>query len=291
MKLFSAASIHTLEAGDDILSNLRENLNDALEKLAFQPLSASGEYTSGWSAPGEGEGLALEAMGRALIQLKVEERKLRSSVVKAQVRKEIEELKARGEEVDRARRKQLVEKVKYDLLPKILPDESAVDAIIDFDRKWLIVNNTSAKKVDMIARLLESSVPGLRVEPFLPEVAVGPKLTEWVRDNNPPVSMEFGQKATLVNPDGKGKIKYSQEDIASDTQLASYLEEDYRVTELELDDAESNIAFVLNEGFVISGIRWRDVVLDEGDEEVSTMLLVSDGMRRLVDRLTNALHE
>ena len=245
-----------------------EELESAMRDNLFKECAPSEASSVGW-VPAYGDDTAMMTRtvnGATLVALKVEERKVKSSALKAEVNKIVreEQQKRMDAGVDNARLSRAeINEIKEQVhdrmlreLPKSMSNYSTLYAYIDTQAELLVIEGSSPKKADGVAAMVRSVLP-CKTFPVLTKYEMCQIMSDWLQHNltiDADSGMVVGNSCTLRGEeDTTSKIKYTKQDL-DDNHLRGHLKDEMTVSDIEIriiDKAE----LTLSEEFVVRGYK------------------------------------
>jgi recombination associated protein RdgC len=255
-----------------------EQMEEALAKFPFTPLSQLQETTFGWVAPFKDSDILVETVaGRIFLCAQIQDKILPASVINDYL---LERLDALEEE-----REQLKEDVRAELLPKAFHKTRRVSAWIDPQNKWLVVNASSEKSADDFTGQLREALGTLSVVPLAKSAAGAEILTGWYVDPTTlPTSteLEAEMELTMVQ-DPAVKAKYKNLDLAA-PEIQLSLDSGMRIRQIAMAFADQ-CQFVINEKFQLKRLKYEDKLVEQAndsDDPRSDALMMSDTLSQLL---------
>ena len=245
-----------------------EELHEELVKKPFKPCSPTQRESLGWVAPlGESsESYTHASNNYILITLARQERLLPATVVREALNEKIAEIELKEDRKVRGKeKKELLEEVEFDLLPRAFTRTQKMDAWIDKSGQWLAVNTSSATRAEAMTDLLRKTLGTLPVS--LPDTESTPMamMTKWLSDGAMPVPFQLGNECELVSQqDEKSKVIFRNHDLLAD-EIQKHLGAGKVVSKLAIEWDEK-ISFVLTEDLQIKKLKFLDV-MDEAMQE------------------------
>ena len=254
---------HVSEAKHDFTYQ-PEKLADALSHHAFSPCSAVVPVSSGFVPPlgNEDEApLVYAQQGYMLFCLQVQEKILPPAVIKEQHQLKVAELEEKlGKPLSRSEKERIKDELTHTLLGKAFHKTSKTYAYLDVARQMLIVDTSSARRLELFYKVAHPILSQFQIMPFNLQ-SPSAVLTRWLGSGEYPDQLSILDKATLEDSEEqKGKVSLSRKDLFADS-VQRLLEEGSRVTRLGLNWAEK-LHFTLKEDFSISGLRFLEEVKD-----------------------------
>ena len=249
--------------------------------------------TYGWlPAFSQGENLVEEMNNAFFIRLGMEIKKLPRKAIQTAVEK-----RARDNNIDilnRARYKELEEIITNEFISKVAPEQSSINAYIDLEKGWLVVDSATEKKASLVTSMLRKSLGSLPVVGYAPQVEMPTIMTDWVKSDS--INEKFGLLDEVemkeLNKDEGGTARYKGIPLDS-KEIELNLEEGWSVTKVGLSYKDI-VTFVLGEDFVLKRVRYLDqfqekLELSEDQNAVaqSNAYLLADTMRSLITDIYN----
>lgn len=250
-----------------------ENLEQRLERHAFQPCGKLDLDSGGWTAPiGDGhESLVHAANGYLMVCLKEESKILPAAVIKealterVQLIEEQEMRKVRKREKDR-----LKDEVLLDMLPRAFSRSRRTYAYIDPHDGWLVVDASSWKKAEELTERLRDALGSLPIVPPQLDTAPQAVMTRWLATDQVPSDFGIGDECVLTDPQLEGaEVRCKRLDLSS-SEVKTHLKAGKLVSRLALDWQE-RMSFVLDADMSVKRLKFSDVVQDDsGDTEAES---------------------
>jgi recombination associated protein RdgC len=214
-----------------------EALSTALAGEAFAPCAPGQAETLGWEPPvaDAPETLVRELAGRQLLRARIQERILPNSAVAEVLPERIAELEAReGGPVRGARRRELAEAVRAELMPKALLKSTRQWLLVDRDAQLVLVDSATPARGEALLSLLRGCLGNLGVRPLAFARPLDGTLTAWLRSGDLPTGFRLGEWADLEHPqDTANKVRFRGQPLDEDEVVAT-LDRGLRVTALEV---------------------------------------------------------
>ena len=208
---------------------------------------------------------------------------------------EIEE--AQGRKVGKKERKEIVERVTDELLPRAFTRRRKTTAMICPQQGWLIVDSASAKRAEELLEWLRKCVDTLAVRPLNTEISPMAAMTDWLTGGEAPGNFGMETEVELKLPEEDGAvIRCLRQDVHAD-EVRNHLASGKRVTKLALTWAD-RMSFVLTEDLLIRRLAYLDLLQDEAknagavdaDEQFDANLTIMAGeLNKLLPELIEAL--
>jgi recombination associated protein RdgC len=271
-----------------------EQIAQQLEEITFQPCPKSLPFSMGFVAPSGNElgPLVHGSNGFMMIRLRIEEKVLPPAVVREKLQDKIKEIEeARGRKVYKDEKERLKDEIYENLLSKAFTKSSYVNAVIDTEKNYLIIDSASGKKQAQFISLLNRCIAN---PVFAPKLQSVPQiLTQWVRHNDHPSSFYINNACVLkdITEEG-GVIRLKKQDLGSDA-IQWFLKDGYLATQALLEWSEQ-ISFTLKEDFSISGVRFLEAVKDLAKDGMSespeqrfstNFMIMSETLRQFLNDL------
>lgn len=223
-------------------------LDEFLLKHKFEPCLPNQESSAGFATIFGLESRVFSVNDCHLFCLKVDEKVIPPSAIKAEVKRRREYLeKNRERKLSPSERDELREEVKSALCEVAFCRPADLWAYLDAKKGILVVNTTSAKSAAGLSSIIAGSMPGKLITPLSPSSEIREVMTGWLRSGRAELPLVLGDKCEIT--DGKGVIRYKDR-LLSDAKLQAYLEEGLVADSLSLVMPEQ-YSFVLTKDFVL----------------------------------------
>lgn len=239
----------------------------ALKTCALKPVGPSELMSRGFVPPmGQGGEAFFHLSGSALwVTLGGENRLLPSSVVNAELSKRIAAIEEReGRRMGGRARKRLKEDVVAELLPRALVKPSRLDAYLDLQRQFVVVDTASRKHAENLVSELRHALGSFPALPAAAEVSMRGVLTGWLYGEPLPEGLALGDGCLLRDPvDGGASARLQRQELGTD-EIHKHLESGKQCTRLALVFRD-HVSFELGEDLVLRKVRFLDGALESLD--------------------------
>lgn len=240
-----------------------DRLEVALRVTTFKPCAKILPMSVGWVAPiGDSDDAPLihSVNGVYLMSLRIESKILPAAVIKERLQGKVAEIEdAHGRKVSSKEKLQLRDDIYASLLPQAFSKSEYINAMIDTNKKLLIIDASSKNKVEDFISFLRKTLGSLPVSPF---DAMPPSLfmTDWLKHDRLPYSLSFGQACVLKNVDESGIVRCDKQDILS-SNVTAFIDSKAQVKQLQLN-WDDHLQFTLCDDFSIKQVKYMDAVQD-----------------------------
>lgn len=265
--LFKAVRIYELTSS---VNSSPANLAEKLQALEYKPCLPSMPSSMGWVPPLDEEGapLARGLNGCIMMCLKIEEKILPASVIGDALKEKIKKI-----ETNEARRVRAKEKIMHKeetiitLLPRAFSKHSLIYGYIDTQHGWLIINNTSPKKIELFLSMFKKSVGDIveEIEINKPSATT----THWLKTNEYPDAFAIEKTCTMQDPNQQNRVIRCQQQDLFAPSIQSLIKDGCEVIQLGLT-WHDRLSFVITEDFAIRTIRLAEDDLAEINDEIET---------------------
>lgn len=170
-----------------------------------------------------------------------------------------EELKAMGElRPSRTKRKQVIDRLHFELLPKMIPKRTRVKGYYDSKLRVFVLETRSETLAEDFLSLVRHSKGGLLTYPIVTTnsnnelVRVSNILTSWLHNaDNLPADFSYGEAVTLKGSDSES-VTVRNYGIESQ-EVREYLGLGFKVVDIGLL-YKDDIAFMLNDDLILSKV-------------------------------------
>lgn len=269
-------------------------LNAFLAKHPFIPCLPNQPESAGFQALFGLDTRVFTANDCHLISLKIEEKVLPPSAVKAEYKKSLMEQEIKlGRKLNKTEREALRESSKEAMYPRAFCRPSEVWAYLDCKAKLLVVNTTSARIANGLSQTIKGCLRSGYMMPIKPNDDISEHMTLWLTNDAIPSPFNMGSKCEIG--DGDGTIRYKNR-LLSDEHLQEYLKDDMKASTLSLG-MEGRMDFVLTADFIIKEFVLSEETLakidtgagDHLESEIGQLVLMTTEIRELVDNLLSVL--
>ena len=298
MKFFRNLRLYRLEGWRKLDD---EALQEHLEAQRLNPCGKLEEATAGWASPyGRGdERLAHTANNCHLLRYGVQERVLPPAVIKEAIAERAEAYQERtGSRPNRRTLVTLKDEVMMSLLPQAFVKPGHVDAYLDPDAGWLVVDAASAKRGEDVAALLRQTFEGLKLKTIDADTRIRTHLTHWLSEARCPGELDFGDECDLRDDaDAGATVRCRHQDLEA-AEIRQHLQAGKRAVKLGLSWA-GRLSFSLAEDFGVSRLKPEDMLVDsiedlpDAEDEImrldAAFVLMALEVRALLEKLVEVL--
>ncbi len=286
--LFKNATVVRL-TGDIPREN--EELLKALEANRFVPAKAMESERRGWIAPtGKEDDDLVYAQGAvSLMCVQIESKILPASVVREELKERMDLREKGGRKVRSKEKQQLMEEIRFDLLPRAFSKFTRVLGYIDYQRQEVVVGTASKGQVEEFLASLRASLGSLPVTTLQFEYQPAKRMTDWARLRQAPSKVRFGAEITLAEPEG-GKGSFKKQDLLSD-EIQQCIEAGKKVQRMALE-WNDYLSFTIDEELTIRKLSALDMFdkeyngdADEDDDIAANLFLTFMALRELLPQL------
>lgn len=256
-------NLYLLRLGDGFAMS-PDTLHEALERKPFLGCNKEQREASGWVSPfgRHSEQLLLVAGSYMLLTLAHQERLLPASVVREELDERIADIEAKEDrKISSREKKDLREQIEFELLPQAFTRTRKLDAWLDPEHGWMVLNTSTATQAERLTKLLRTSVDSLPVTPPKTETSPTSLMTQWLKDGVLPVPFTLGEECELRSQgDEKSVAVFKRHELTTD-EVQSNLAAGKLVSKLGLVWDEK-ISFVLTDELQVRRVRFLDVLED-----------------------------
>ncbi|HSG90762.1 MAG TPA: recombination-associated protein RdgC [Pseudomonadales bacterium] len=238
-----------------------DDLSAALAGEAFAPCAPGQAETLGWEPPlaEHPDMFVREIAGRQLMRARIQERILPTGAVNEILAERVAELEAsEGGPIRGARRRELADNVRAELMPRALLHSNRNWLLVDRESGLIIVDTATAARGEALLTMLRGSLGNLGVRPLAFTRPIDGTLTAWLSSGVLPQDFALGQWCDLEHPqDTANKVRFRGQPLDED-EVTATLERGLRVTALELlwdMGAEEPLRCVLSEDGALRRLR------------------------------------
>lgn len=263
---FKNIQVYTLNSTEQ---HSEDKLEELLAQSKFTPCGTHDLTKTGWVTIFEDdpeEKLTRKVSNSFFLRLRTESKVIPNSVVKERLK---ERVKAHIEEFDKKPSKDdkndFKDAIILDMAATAFTQSSFVDAYIDYDNKYFVVNAGSSKKAEEVIGYLRMTLGSLEVTPLEPEDSPSDKMSGWVSSKTAPDNFEFGINCELKDLDG-GAISVKKHEVECD-EVKNHLDNGKKVVKLEMI-WQKRLRFSLTEKFEIKSIKPEDTIAESVADEL-----------------------
>ena len=249
---FKSASLFVLDG----FKHDQESLDALLQDKAFTPCNKRQLNSYGWVAPmAEGEQLAYPSSDMLLLKARFEERVLPPAVIAEHMAQKIAALEQKLDRKIRGREKlDIRDNIVIELTAQAFTKSSYAHLLIIPSKRLLVVDQTSAKRVDQCTSLLRDSIGSLSIKPVRTAVDPTRLFTRWIKGTRKtPDDVTVGTNCVIQSEDSASAVvRCKNRDLFSD-EIRALAGASEQVTQLAME-AET-ISFTLSDEFIFSQIK------------------------------------
>lgn len=269
-----------------------EEINKALEQHKFTPCRDMESERLGWVAPTEGEeDPFVRAHGAIyLICLKIQKKLLPPKVIQEELKSRLAARGMSGKKVRAKERQQMLEEIRFDLLPHAFSTYSNVLGYIDMQRREIIVGSANGTQVDDFLSCLRMAFGSLPVVHIKTKNHPQHSMTPWARDRQAPPKVKFGQEITLIDTVDGGRGTFRNQDLSSD-EILQCIASGKQVQRVSLE-WNDYLGFSVDDTLVLRKITALNMFNEEfeGDDDDnakldSDLFMTYTGLRQLLPEL------
>lgn len=272
-------------------------LEEALSQFKLRDIGQDELETYGWlPAFSQGENLVEEMNNALFFKLGMFIKKLPRKAILTEVEK-----RARDNNIDLlniTRLKELEEIITNEFISKVYPEQECINAYIDKEKDWLVVDASSERKASLLTAMLRKSLGSLPVIGYAPQVEIPLVMTDWLRSDLPSSKFSFLDEVEMkeLSKDEGGSSKFKGIPLDS-KEIETNLDEGWSVTKIGLC-YEGIVSFMLDDSFILKRVRYLDqfqekLELSEDRNAVaqSNAYLLADTVRTLLTDLYNMCYD
>ncbi|PTU70801.1 recombination-associated protein RdgC [Chromobacterium haemolyticum] len=283
-------------------SIVRLDIEESLGFLKFAPPSALQLTSTGFVNPltlQPDDELTYAANQCVFFALRTDEKQIPKAALDQLVAAKVAEVEEREQrKVGKKWRRELQEQVIESVLPTALPKQSLLRGYFDLRQRLLVVDSTSASKLDELTgaltkNLFLNSGNGISFLGLKVEQSAADEMTRWVKEGEAPFdSFTIDDQGEIIKTgDDAGAIRIAHLDML-EPDIINLLCPGRAVNKLGLT-WDSRISFVISAQFQFSKLAWGEAVqlriAEQGAETVedhrdASMTIMTGDVRELVYR-------
>ncbi|HPQ94063.1 MAG: recombination-associated protein RdgC [Thiothrix sp.] len=245
-----------------------EQLHEQLQHRTFAPCTKDQRENSGWVSPlgRHAESMVHAVNGFILLSMSHQERMLPASVIREELEERVAELEEReNRKIGGREKKSMREQIEFELLPRAFTRTRKLDAWIDTQNHWLVVNTASAAQAERLTGLLRKTIDSLPVS--LPETSQSPGvlMTRWLTEGVPPAPFELGGECELRAARDETSVATFRNHELMGEDVQSSLAAGKQVSRLMLI-WDRKISLMLGDDLLIRRLKFLDLFDEQLDE-------------------------
>lgn len=247
-----------------------ESLDDQVQDKTFEHVNNRQLVSYGWVPPmGDDSELLVHATsGFMLLKARREERILPPSVIAEHMAERIKDLEEKLDRKIRGKEKlDIRDNVIMELTPQAFTKSSYDQILIMPKQGLLIVDQTSAKRVDQCTSLLRESIEKLPIKPVQTDIDQSSLFTRWLKGTRKvPKDFELGDECVLQGDNEiAGNITCRKQDLSAD-DIKALSTTGRMVTRMAFET--ETISFVLDDEFTFHKIKHEDQEPDDSQADL-----------------------
>ncbi|MFC0178689.1 recombination-associated protein RdgC [Thorsellia kenyensis] len=251
---------------DDTLVN--EKLNEWLENDAFTPCQSQDIMKLGWIAPLENNSnhYVYEVGQQKLMVMRKEEKILPAQVINQQLKEKVQITEeAQDRKLTKAEKAALKEELLITLMPRAFSRYSNTWVWVDLKNQRVVVNTSSSKRAEEVLSLLRKSLGSLPVVPLVPETPLEKTMTRWLKEDELPHFLQFGQEAELRSDEAEGGVIRCKQQELQTEEILHHIDNGKSVMQISLSWREK-VDFILTHEATIKRIKITDILKEQNSD-------------------------
>lgn len=245
-------------------SNDIKTLEEKLEPLQFKECLPSFPASHGWIAPVgvvEDAPLVHAANGYYLACMQLEEKILPTAVINKAFDERVTKIRLEQDrKLSRKEKQNLKEDIYRALLPQAFSKLSRFYMMFDVKNGLIIIDNTSANKLEKCLSLLKKSL-GDDVCSVIETKKTSAILTHWLSKDDYPSAFSIEDNCVLKDPKQQTRVVRLQKQDLSSAAIHAFLKEGLEVNQLLLN-WQDKMSFTLSDDFSLKTIKYHGDLLD-----------------------------
>lgn len=242
-----------------------EVLEDALQRMPFEPGTASQEKAVGWVEPrGQGHGPMAESVnGHWMLRFMAETRQVPSSVIKRRVDEMAAQIEATtGRKPGKKEKRDLKEEATAALLPQAFPRQQSTWVWLDTQNHRMVLDTTSAGRADDIITALVKLLDGFSVEPLNTATSPTVAMATWLTEQTAPAGFDIGKECELKSADEtQAVVRYARHLLLTD-EVREHIAIGKQPTRLALH-WDDRVSFLLTDNLQLKKLAFEDSVVEQ----------------------------
>lgn len=275
-----------------------DELQQGLQRQPFVPCGATQTESVGWVPPRDDPGAALveSVAGHRLMRLRIETKRVPAAAVRRELQARCAHIETtEGRQPGRREQRELKEAILQELLPRAFASSADVWVWWDVRAGRLLLDTTTARRVDAVTSALVEALPGWRAEPLATATAPATAMAGWLVSDAAdwPAHFAPGREAELKGDgDSPPVVRFARHVLQAEA-MREHLAQGKRPTRLALD-WDGRVQFVLTDTLQLRRIAFDDGVFEsveatEADRFDADAALATGELSSLLDDLIAAL--
>ena len=246
-----------------------QTMEEALRRQPFVPCGPAQAQSQGWVPPrGDPHAPLVEAVaGHRLMRLRLEHKRVPAAVVRRELQARCAQIEAtEGRQPGRREQRELKEAIQLELLPRAFAHTVDVGVWWDVRAGRLLLDTTSAQRVDAVTTALVEALPGWRVEPLATRMSPASAMASWLASvtEDWPAHFAPGREVELKGDGSNPPVVRFARHVLDAAEMRDHLAQGKRPTRLALD-WDGRVQFVLTEALQLRRITFDDGVFEASD--------------------------
>lgn len=242
-----------------------EELHEALESKPFLGCGKELREASGWVSPlgRNSEQLVHVANGYMLLTLAHQEKMLPASVIREELDATVAEIEDKeGRKVGKREKQDLRDEIEFELLPQAFTRTKKLDAWLDLQHGWMVINTSASTQGERLTHLLRSTLGSLPVTPPKTDMSPAILMTQWLAEEGSlPAPFTLGEDCELRSQGEERSVAVFKRHELTTEEVQSNLANGKMVSKLGLV-WDGKISFILSDELAIRRVRFLDVLED-----------------------------
>ncbi len=241
-----------------------EDLEASLERRPFLGCNKEQREAMGWISPFGRDNVQYvhASNGYWLFTMAHQERLLPSSVIREELDERVAELQLKeSRKLSNREKKDLREQIEFELLPQAFTRTRKLDAWLDTQNGWLVINTSSPTQAERVTKLLRTTLGSLPVTPPKTQLTPNYVLTQWLAEGVLPAPFTLGEECELRSQgDEKSVAVFKRHELVTD-EVQTNLASGKLVSKLGVV-WDNKISCVLTDELQVRRVRFLDVLTD-----------------------------
>ncbi len=260
--MFKSLRIYQITTADGVTA---ESLAEQLSANALPPCGRLEPKATGWVSPygRDKEGLVHSVGNCHLVRYGIDEKVLPTSVIRGALTERVSEAEGRlGRPPGRREKLRMKDEVMMDLLPRAFVKPRDIDADLELEAGWLVVDCASSKLADEVASLLRMNVPAIRLNAADISNRICTYLTQWLKTGECPGDLHLGEEVDLRDErDESATIRCRRQDLES-REIRQHVSTGMQAFRMGLRWGD-RLAFTLSDEFTLLRVKALDYLVSQ----------------------------
>ncbi|WP_199438430.1 recombination-associated protein RdgC [Vibrio owensii] len=237
-----------------------------LKGREFSPCKGHEKEKLGW-VPVLGGVFAHSINGAIILRVRKETRSVPSSVVQAELSKQVALMESKGAtEVSKQQKNAMKEKIVSDLLPRAFPKQKDSYLLIYPEAGMVCVEAGSWNEGDSITALLRGTLESLPVAPAMPSTAIETTITQWVKKSFVGPGFRLLDEVEISSAIESGSTLRGVKQDLEDEKLIEHLKDGDKFVSRVTVEWRGSLSLMVCKDGLFRKLKWGDEIKDQNED-------------------------